>query len=60
MESLACVDVPALALQVLVARESAWRAEPVAVVDHDAPHGVVRWTNERARRAGVLAGMRYA
>ncbi|MCY3002409.1 MAG: DNA polymerase Y family protein, partial [Planctomycetota bacterium] len=60
MESLACVDVPALPLQVLVGREPAWRGEPVAVVDHDAPHGVVRWTNERARRAGVLAGLRYA
>ena len=60
MESLACVDVPALPLQVLVGREPTWRVEPVAVVDHDAPHGVVRWTNERARRAGVLSGLRYA
>ncbi len=60
MEPLACVDVPALALQVLAGREPRWRGEPLAVVDHDAPHGVVRWVNERARRAGVLPGLRYA
>lgn len=60
MEQLACVDVPALPLQVFVARQPSWRGEPAAVVDHDAPHGVVLWTNERARRAGVLAGLRYS
>lgn len=60
MERLACVDVPALPLQLFVARHPDWRGEPAAVVDHDAPHGVVLWANERAQRDGVLAGLRYS
>lgn len=60
MERLACVDLPALPLQLLAARHPEWRGAPAAVVDRDAPHGVVLWANERAHRAGVLAGLRYS
>ena len=57
---MACVDVPALPLQLLMRRHLEWAAQPAAVVDRDRPQGVVEWVNEPARRAGVLPGMSYA
>ena len=60
MDRMACVDVPALPLQLLMRRRPAWAAHPAAVVDRDRPQGVVEWVNEPARRAGVLPGMSYA
>jgi len=56
----ACVNVPALPLQVLLQRHPAWRDEPVAVVTEDRPQGAIAWVNRRARRAGLVPGMRYA
>ena len=60
MDRMACVDVPALPLQLLMRRHPAWAAQPAAVVDRDRPQRVVEWVNEAARRAGVLPGMSYA
>ncbi len=60
MGRLACVDVPQLALQLLLRREKAWRRHPAAVVAEDRPLAPVLAANGRARRAGVAAGMRYA
>ena len=60
MDRMACVDVPALPLQLLMRRRPAWAAQPAAVVDRDRPQGIVEWVNEAARRAGVLPGMSYA
>ena len=60
MDRMACVDVPALPLQLLMRRHPGWAAQPAAVVDRDRPQGVIRWVNEAARRAGVLPGMSYA
>lgn len=57
---MACVDVPALPLQLLMRRHPAWAGRPAAVVDRDRPQGVVEWVNEPARRAGLLPGMSYA
>jgi protein ImuB len=57
---LACVDAPAFALQLLLRRRPQWRGLPAAVVDRDAPHGVILWANELARAKGVLPGLRYA
>src|SRR5262249_32744521 len=56
----ACVNVPALPLQVLLQRHPAWRDEPVAGVTGDRPQGASGWVNRRARRAGLVPGMRYA
>ena len=60
MDRMACVDVPALPLQLLMRRHPAWAAQPAAVVARDQPQGVVEWVNGPARRAGVLPGMSYA
>jgi protein ImuB len=56
---VACVDVPALPLQLVWRAQPAWRALPVVVVEEDRPQALVRWACERARAAGVLPGHRY-
>jgi protein ImuB len=60
MDRLACVDVPALPLQLLAQRDPDGKRFPLAVVDHDTPQGVVLWVNEKAWRAGVRPGLRHA
>lgn len=57
---MACLDIPALPLQLVWRQELAWREHPVVVIDEDRPQGVVLWACERARQVGVLAGQRYA
>lgn len=60
MGRLACVDVGALPLQVLLKRRPDWVEQAVAVVDEARPQGVVEWVNQTAYEAGVLPGQRYA
>lgn len=60
MDRMACVDVPALPLQILLRRHSDWGSLPVAIVDRDKPLGIIQYVNERARRMRILPGMRYA
>ena len=60
MDRLACVDVPAFPLQLLIRRHPGWVGHPVAVVTHDAPQGVILWVNDEARARCILPGMRYA
>jgi protein ImuB len=57
---VACLDLPALPLQLVWRSEPAWREHPVVVIDDDRPQGIVVWACERARATGVLAGQRYA
>jgi len=57
---LACVDVPAFPLQLLLKRHPEWHGQPAAVVAEDKPQGLILWVNERARQSGVLPGWRYA
>lgn len=57
---MACVDLPAFPLQLLLRQHSDWRAHPAAVVDSDRPQGIILWVNEQARRCRILPGMRYA
>jgi protein ImuB len=56
----ACVDLPALPLQVLLNRRPDWAEHPAAVVLRDRPQAPLTWINERARDRGILPGMRYA
>jgi len=58
--TIACVDLPALPLQLVWRREPATRAHAVVVIDEDRPQGTVLWACERARAARVLPGQRYA
>jgi protein ImuB len=57
---LACVDLPAFPLQLLLRRHPDWAGYPAAVVAEDKPQGLVLWVNEAAREFGVLPGLRYA
>jgi protein ImuB len=58
--NVACVDLPALPLQIAWRAEPELRAQAVVVIDEDRPQGVVLWACERARAAGILPGQRYA
>ena len=60
MDPLACVDLPALPLQLLLRRRPEWAFHPAAVVAEDKPQGLILWVNDKARGAGVLPGLRYA
>ena len=53
VDRMACVDVPAFPLQLLIRRYPEWTALPAAVVEYDRPQGVILWVNEPARRAGA-------
>jgi protein ImuB len=59
---LACVDLPALPLQLLGRRHPDWASgeDPVVVVAEDRPRAPILWCDARARRHGVLPGLRYA
>ena len=57
---VACLDLPALPLQLVWRREPSWRTAPIVVIDEDRPAGTILWACERARAVGILAGQRYA
>jgi protein ImuB len=58
--TVACLDLPALPLQLVWRAEPELRAHAVVVIDDDRPQGTVLWACERARAAAVLPGQRYA
>ncbi len=60
MDRLACVDLPSLSLQLLLARHPEWAELPAAVVAEDRPQALVLRVNEAARAAQVFPGQRYA
>jgi protein ImuB len=57
---VACLDLPALPLQLVWRREPELRSQAVVIIDEDRPQGTIVWACERARAAGVLPGQRYA
>jgi len=59
-DRLACVDLPAFPLQLLLKCHPQWAGQPAAVVAEDKPQGLILWVNEKARQSGVLPGWRYA
>ena len=59
-DRLACVDLAAFPLQLMLRRHPDWSAHPAAVVAEDRPQGWVLWVNEKARQQGILPGLRYA
>jgi protein ImuB len=60
VDRLACLELPAFPLQLLLREHADWRGKPAAVLERDLPHGIVLWVNEEARALGVLSGQRYA
>ena len=59
MDRLACANLPAFPLQLLLKRHPEWARCPAAVVAEDKPQAVILWVNEKARQTGVLPGFRY-
>ena len=57
---MACVELAAFPLQLLLKRHPDWADRPVAVVDRDKPQGAILWVNEEARAARIRIGMRYS
>ncbi|MDH5672347.1 MAG: hypothetical protein OEZ06_09370 [Myxococcales bacterium] len=57
---IACVDVPALALQLVLRAHPEWRDEPVVVVADDRPQAAILWSNRPARRHRILRGTSVA
>ena len=57
---MACVELPAFPLQLLLKRHPDWAGRPVAVVDRDKPQGAILWINEEARAVRIRTGMRYS
>ena len=60
MDRMACVDVPALPLQLLMRGHPNLVDQPAAVLERDTPQGEILWVNAPAQRCGVLTGMSYA
>lgn len=58
MRPMACVDIAALPLQLLLRDEPAWRGWPAAVITEDTPQGQIVAVNARAARERVRPGMR--
>jgi protein ImuB len=60
MDRTACVDVPALPLQLLLRREPSFVGAPVVVVADDRPQAEVLWADALAQRSRIRPGMSYA
>jgi protein ImuB len=59
VDRLACLDLPALPLQLLLRRHRSWKGQPVVVVDRETPQGQVLHANAEARAAGIGPGWRH-
>ena len=57
---MACVDIRALPLQLLLRDHPDWEHRPVVVVDRDKALGFILWANEEAYTRRIFPGMRYA
>lgn len=57
---VACVDVPALPLQLVARAHPEWADAPLAVVEEDHPQARILMVDARAAEQRVRAGMRYA
>lgn len=60
MERLACIDLPAFPLQLLLKRRPHWAGHPIVVVEDDRPQASILWVNAKAASLNILPGMRYA
>jgi protein ImuB len=56
---LACVDIPALPLQLLSRRHPDWVGLPVAVVAEESRQARLLWVNERAMQLRIMPGTQY-
>ena len=60
VDRMACINIRALPLQLLLRRHPEWKQRPVAVVEQEKPQSPLLWVNAPAGQAGIRSGMRYA
>lgn len=56
---IACVDVPALPLQLALRAHPDWQADPVVVVEDDRPLSPILWANRAARACKIRRGLPF-
>lgn len=56
---IACVSVPALPLQLVLAENPDWVEDPVVVVEEDKPLASILWVNRQAQALAIRRGMRF-
>ena len=59
-ERIACILVPALALQRVLRAHPEWKDDPVVVVEDDRPLAEILWANRAAREQRIVRGLRFA
>src|SRR5690349_8311030 len=57
---IACVDVPALALQPVLRAHPEWAEGPVVIVPDDRPRAPILWANRAARKVRIQRGMSFS
>jgi protein ImuB len=57
---VACVDLPAFPLQLVLRHHPGWREDPVVVVEDDRPSASILWANRAARAHRIRRGMKFA
>jgi len=57
---VACVDLPAFPLQLVLRAHPEWGDDPVVVVAEDRPLGEILWANRAARALRIRRGMKFA
>ncbi len=60
LPAVACLELPAFQLQLLLRQRPEWRHHPAVVIDEDRPQGLILEANANARRKGIHPGQRYA
>ena len=60
LPAVACLELPAFQLQLLLRQRREWRDYPAVVIDEDRPQGLILEANAIARRLGIHPGLRYA
>ncbi len=58
--AIACLEIPALPLQLALRANPDWRHHPAIVIASDKPTALVLHANAAARAVAILPGMRYA
>lgn len=57
---IACVDVPALSLQLVLRAHPEWAQDPVVIVADDRPRAPIVWANRAARAVAIHRGMSFS
>jgi protein ImuB len=57
---VACVDVPALSLQLVLRAHPQWAQDPVVIVTEDRPRAPIVWANRAARGVGIHRGLCFS